>query len=443
MTRRILRQWIFLMLIPSLFVPYVCANDYVDFYDSFTGAFQGFVDSNTGNTVFPTLNIPLGGRSEAMGSAYTAVTDDIAAINYNPAVTAILPNTEFAVFHNFWIADSAVDTIAFSQRNSNFGYGAALKSFYVPFTEYSILGERASQGYYSESIGLVNVSYNFLSGYDFKGLAVGTNIKFGFRGVPDYADDETGDLITGSGLDQSAFAVMADIGFLMRFNVGKLYSSREPNFNVGLTVTNLGASFTSLGSAIELDDSLPSQATLGFMYKPLRPIMLSFDFTQPFNMFNISNSEKFSFAAGIEGVITDFFSVQGGFLLKGGNPKISLGSEIDWKSMTFSLSYALDLTTSFTPVNRISLSAKLNLGDKGRAEIQNQVDSLYIQGLNYYVDGRFNDAIAVWEEALELFPLFDPALDGIRTASESIQLRTTIQDVQSLDVAEPIETVID
>ncbi len=421
-------------------VSFVCASDYSDFYESLTEAFSFSSDPHAGSTVFRSLHIPFGGRSEAMGTAYTAMTDDIAALNYNPAISSVLPNTELAVFHNFWIADSAIDTLSFTQRSNNLGYGASLKSFYVPFTEYNHFGERVSRGYYSETIGFLNLSYNFLAGYDFKGISVGTNLKFGFRGVPDYADNITDQIIVDSGLAQSAVAVMGDIGFLVRFNLGKLYSSREPNFNVGLSVTNLGVAFTDLGKTTVLDDALPTQAAIGISYKIVRPLTLSLDFQQPFNILDISKSEKFAFGIGLEGVITNFFSLQAGMLVKGGNPKISLGSELNWKKMTFSLSYSLDLTSSLNPVNRISLSAKLNLGDRGRSELQGIIDSMYTQGLNYYVSGEFTQAIAIWEETLLLSPRFDPALDGIVAANQSIQLRNTIQDVQTLD-SEVIDVV--
>ncbi len=435
------KKLLLFLFVFSVLTPFLYSYDYADFYETLTDAFASSIDPNAGSTTFRSLTIPFGGRSEAMGSAYTAVSDDIAFLNYNPAISAVLPNTELGVFHNAWIADSAIDTIAFSQREGNFGYGASLKSFYVPFTEYSILGERVSQGYYSESVGLLNIAYNFLSGYYFKGISVGANFKFAFRGVPDYADDDTGEIIIDSGLNQSAIAFMGDLGFLMRFNLGKLYSSREPNFNVGLALTNAGASFVGIGSQLVLEDPLPTQAAIGFSYKILRPITFTFDYQQPLNLFNIAQSEQAAFAFGFEGTITDFFSVQSGFLLKGGNPKFSLGSEIDWSNLTFSLSYSLDLTTSFAPVNRISLSAKMNLGDRGRAELQETVDNLYNQGLNYYVEGQFTEAIIIWEQALELFPLFDPAISGIRSANQSIELRNTIQDTQNLDAdnAELIE----
>ncbi len=419
-----------------LSMPFVYSYEYSDFYDSFIGAFDGFVDPNAGSTVFRSLTVPLGGRSEAMGSAYTAMSDDLASINYNPAVSSILPTTQVALYHNFWVADSAIDTIAFSQRNNNFGYGAFVKSFYVPFTEYSLSGERVSRGYYSETITALNLSYNLFSGYHFKGLAFGVNLKMGYRGVPNFSDNTTNQIIENSGLSQSAVAVIADAGILMRFDFGKFYDSRDPNFNIGISAINFGSAWTNLSGHPVLDDALPASANLGITYRMIPPVMISFDAQQPINIYDIGKSEAFSFGFGIEGIVTDFVSIQGGFQLKGGNPKISLGSEVDWKELTLNISYSLDLTTSLSPVNRISLSAKLDFGDRGRAEILERVDELYIQGLSLYVEGQFTQAIAVWEEARALFPGFDPVLDGLKAATQAIELRTTIQDVQSLDVAQ-------
>ncbi len=407
---------------------------YEDFYANVSQALGIFSDSNAGSTTFRSLAIPMGGRSEALGTAYTAMATDTAFINYNPASSAVLPTIQLSVYHNFWIADSALDSIVFSQRLGNLGYGVGLKSFYVPFTEYNIFGERVSRGYYSETLGIFNIAYNFLAGYDFKGITVGANLKVGFRGVPNYADNMTDQIIAGSGLNQSAVAIMGDVGMLMQFNLGKLYSAREPNFSVGLAITNIGVSFTNLVREVEIDNALPTQIALGIAYKMVRPVTLTFDFVQPINILDFSRTEKFSFGVGVEGNITDFFSIQAGFLLKGGNPKISLGSQLEWKKMTFSLAYSLDFTSSLNPINKLSLSAKINFGDGGRAELQRQVDELYICGLDEYVNGNFADAIETWNEALLLYPLFNPALDGIHAAQESLSLRKTIEDVQDLDM---------
>ena len=431
--KKMKRTCIFFLIAISAFNGLLFPSSYSDFYADVTDILESFSDQNAGSSSFPSLVVPLGGRSESMGTAYTAIATDTAFINYNPAASALLPYTELSVFHNFWIADSAIDTVVFSKRSGNLGYGGALKSFYVPFTEYNLFGERVSRGYYSETIGMANIAYNFLAGYDFKGITFGANLKFGFRGVPNYTDEITGQVLDGSGINQSAIAIMGDIGFLMQCNALKLYSAREPNFTIGIAATNVGVAFSNLSKGLELDNALPTQVAVGVSYKMIRPLTVSVDFIQPINLIDFSRTEKFSFCLGLEAVLTDFFSVQTGFLLKGGNPKISLGSQLDWKKMTFSLGYSLDFTSSMNPLNKVSLSAKINLGDEGRSAIRTEVDLLYSKGLNEYVNGEFSNAIATWNEALLLYPRFDPALDGIFAAEQSLSLRTTIQDVQSLD----------
>ena len=141
----------------------------------------------------------MGGKAEGMAQAFTAVSDDVSFLDYNPAGSAIMQDTELAVFHNAWIADSALDALAYSMRLGNFGIGAGLRFFYVPFTEYNIFGQRISGGYYSESVVTLNCSYTFFRGYDFRGLSVGVNLKGAWRTVPDFSDKNSDLVVEGSG----------------------------------------------------------------------------------------------------------------------------------------------------------------------------------------------------------------------------------------------------
>lgn len=422
-----------IFLIPVLKPAY--ALDYTDAYASYSDAFSSLISPNEGLTVFRSLYIPSGGRAEAMGSAFTALSNDISFFDYNPAASAILENTEAAVSHNAWIADSALETLAFTQRSGTTGYGAALRCFYVPFTEYNIFGERVSRGYYSESIAAINASHTFLSGYDFKGVTVGANIKGGYRSVPDYADNITNEVISGSGLAQSAFTVMGDIGVLLRFNGAKFYSSRDTNINVGFAITNLGAAFTNLGSdsGLQTDSGLPSKAALGLSYKPISPLVLTIEFQQPFNLMDIEKSEQWAAGAGFDLQLTSFFAIQSGFLLKGANPRISLGGEFLVDKFQINVNYTFDLTSSINPINRISLSAKIELGDRGRSKIQEKINTLYNNGLNLYRLGDMQGAIENWQAVLELDSGFDPAKNGIKAASNAIQLQERIIEIQTLD----------
>lgn len=432
MMRKLKRKVIFtlfLFLFGALSVLY--AQD-TALHEMIVQAFSGLQDSNTALTSFRSLYIPIGGRSEAMAGAFTAMTDDASFFEYNPAASSVLKQTELAFFHNFWIADSAVDTLIFTRRSSDLGYGGALKTFYIPFTEYNTFGQRKSTGYYSETTAMLNVSYNFFSGYTFKGLAIGGNLKTSFRSIPDYSDDASGLIIPKSGLAQSGLALMGDFGILMRFNAGKLYSSLDPNLNIGIAVHNIGGTWTGFGAKITEDDPLPAYISAGIVYKIIKPLTFALDIQQPFNRHNLSKSEQTGGSFGVEYVITDFFALQTGILLKGANPKVSFGSAFFWKNMLFNVSYSLDLTSSLTPLNKISLAVKMHLGDGGREKQANEVFSLYEQGLKLYTNGELVSAIEKWQEVLAISPRFDPAKRGIQSARNSIELQQKIKNVQSL-----------
>src|SRR5574344_2057710 len=396
----------------------------IDVDGTLSDVFSTLVDENEGSTSFRSLLIPTGGRAESLGTAYTGLSDDISFFDYNPSASSVLTETEISLFHNQWIADSALESAAATTRFGNFGMGASIKCFYVPFTEKDIFGEQVAASYYSETTAAVNLSYNFLAGYTFKGIALGVNLKSSFRSIPDYTDDNTGAIISGSGMSQSAIAIMGDVGVLLRFNFAKFYSSREPNLRVGLSFTNAGAALTGFGSGLTLDDPLPTRASVGVSYKFIKPVTITAEFRQPIDLLDISSSGLWSAGAGADIQITDFFAVMGGFLIQGANPRISLGSEFTIKGIKMNVNYTVDLTSSANPDNQISVSAKMLLGDRGRADIQKQVDDLYREGLMYYAQSGLekdeskasaymDKAIEVWQEALALDKGFDPARTGI------------------------------
>lgn len=398
--------------------------------------FTSFLDPNEGTTSFRSLLIPFGGRTESLGNAYTGLCDDISYLRFNPAAGAIQKETQISLFHNAWIADSKLETLAFTTRFKTIPHlstGGYISCFYMPFTEYNFFGERVAGSYYTESLAAFNLSYNFLAGYDFKGLAAGITLKAGWRGMPDYTDNNTGAIISGSGLAQSALAVMADLGIMLQFNFLKFYSSRDPNVRIGLSVQNLGLSFTGFGNDIKTDDPLPTTIGAGISVKFIKPITVSADFIQPINLVTPGTYLFPYFNTGVSIQFTSFLSLLAGFSLKGANPRISTGLECEIKKIRINFNYTLDLTTSVAPLNRISLSAKIQLGDKGRSIIDAQVDEYYKTGLKYYADAKWEDAIIIWQEALKLNKRFDPAIQGIQSAQYQIDMFRKIQESLMLD----------
>ena len=428
---------LFLLTILSLFPNKgLNALSYSDLITDLSDIFYSFVDKNEGQTSFRSLLIPFGGRSESLGGAYTGLCDDINFLQYNAGAGAVQKESQIALFHNMWIADSKMETIAATTRFKNIPHlslGGFVSCFYLPFTEYNIFGDRVAASYYSETLAAINFSYNFLAGYDFKGFSLGGNLKTAWRGMPNYTDNNTNEVINNSGLAQSGLAFMGDLGLLLQFNFLKFYYSRDPNVRIGFSAQNLGVSLTGWGQQVVLDDPLPSLLSAGISVKFVKPVTLSLEFQQPINLQNLSTYLKPYIASGISLEFTNFLSVLGGFAIKGGNPRFSVGFEFEVAKVRFNFNYTLDFTSSFSPLNKLSLSLKLKLGDKGRSIIDKQVDEYYQQGLIYYAETDYQAAIDVWKEALKLNKRFDPAKLGIQSAQYQIDMFQLIKESLLLD----------
>ncbi|MBN2551115.1 MAG: UPF0164 family protein [Spirochaetales bacterium] len=376
--------------------------DFSDFYYSLGDRLSRYADPNTGLTAFPTLLIPMGGKYEGMGTAYTAVSLDSGFLEANPSASSSLELTELSFYHHSWIADSNLETVVYTVRFDDLGIGVGGKFLYVPFTEYNEWGDRENRGYISETIATLNVSYNFFSDFNFHGLGVGANLKTAYRNIPNAFYP-----------DQSALTAMVDIGILTRFNFLKFHISRSKNFSVGAVVKNLG--FPALG------DPLPSLATVGFAWAPIRPLTWAFDFGLPFSFFpQEAPAESWYMATGFNIMVTNFLGLQTGFRWKGENPRISLGSSVDLQKFSFVLNYNLDLSGRVNPLDKFSIQAKLNLGDRGRGDAQRGIDALYFQGLELFAEGDFEGAIGKWKQVLEIDETYAPALANIETAKKAL-----------------------
>jgi len=138
------RMWLYCILF-FLTIPAVVFADWADFYGSISEGSGAFSDANTGLTAFPTLQIPMGGLYEGMGTAYTAVLNDSGFIEANPAGSSVIDYTELAVQHNNWIADANMEGVVYTIRYNDLGIGFGGKFLYVPFTGYNEWADRTGK----------------------------------------------------------------------------------------------------------------------------------------------------------------------------------------------------------------------------------------------------------------------------------------------------------
>ena len=377
------------------------------------------LDPNAGTNSFLTLLIPGGGKYEGMATAHTAVALDGGYMEANPAAGSYIPRTMISLAHVDWISNSALENLTFTFRPESLedmGIGFNLKYLHVPFAAYNEWGSQyeryggTASGWYSELIATSSISYNFLRSFYFGGLSIGASLKAGYRGVS--AALEPG---------QNAISLMGDVGLMTQFNFLKPYAAREMNFSIGASIKNLGAEF------IKNPDPLPTHASFGLAYKPLRPLTIAVDFNVPFNL-DGSPAQGVSVATGLNADITSFLSAHTGVLIKTGKPRFTIGTDVVLKKMTISANYTLDLASQLELFDRMSVSIKIDLDTVRQLLIKDDVQALYLEGLEFYASGKVVEAITTFENCLALDPSYKPAREMLQTAQETLLHGETLRD---------------
>jgi hypothetical protein len=373
----------------------------------------GGADPNAGSNLFPALLSPLGGRVEGMGTAASAVAVDAGFLEANPAVTAVLKSTELAFSHHDWIADSSIEGVVYAVRFGDLGIGASAKLLHVPFTAYNAWGARQGSGTISEGVATLNVAYNFARSYEFAGIAAGASLKGVLRSVP-----------AAIAPGQSLFGVLADVGLQTCFSFLRLPSlSPSRNFSLGVVLRNVGLAASLGGTELQSDERLPLTVSGGIAWSPLGPLTVATDLNVPVGL----NAPLPEIAVGTNVSVTDFLSVQGGVLLRAGNPRISLGTNLDLPIVSLTVNYNLDLSARLAaPGDLFSAQARFNLGDRGRGALAAQVEQLYNSGLAQYVAGNYSQAIEQWKRVLELDADYTPARNYLRIVQESLDSAETL-----------------
>jgi hypothetical protein len=216
---------------------------------------------------------------------------------------------------------------------------------------------------------------------------------------------------------------MVDLGALTRFNLLKTYASRSKNFSVGATIRNLGP--------FARGEPLPTTASLGVAYSIIRPILLAVDVNVPFSFSRDFPPGRVNAAVGLNVNVTPFLSVQTGVWLRMDNPRFSLGLSLDLEPMSIVVNYNVDLSGGIDFYDKLSIEAKISLGDQGRAAFQARVDELFVGSINAYKDGDLEEAIDLANELLELYPEHEHARQIVEAALRTRDVKEGMDRKQS------------
>jgi hypothetical protein len=196
------------------------------------------------------LEVPVGARPAAMGSAYTALADDAYAPVWNPAGLGFLESTQFAGMHQIYV------------DNTSFDYLSAVHTFKTG------TGIGVSAQYFNPGkIDAFDTSGNAL-GSTFSGYYGAYSLALAQRLNDRFSLGMTGKLISAKIDDVTASTYAGDLGLL--------YKPTE-KWNLAAVLANVGGKLKFLSQG----DSLPQAFRLGAAYKIRPNFLLSLDGVSP------------------------------------------------------------------------------------------------------------------------------------------------------------------
>ncbi len=266
----------------------------------------GFGENNKGKTAFQSLKIGVGARPVAMGEAFTAVSDDINAIYWNPAGVVNVDCNELSVMYINWFQKISYSSLAFVH---NFMHNIAVGVFFsqlsygrIPKTEVTADGSLIDN---NESYTAYDLIGGLSSGIKVsENLLLGVNIK----------------LLTEKIENEKAQGIAFDIGWLWNIIKNRL--------RYGVSLNNIGTNIRFISEK----DNLPLSFKVGLAYIKQKRFTISFDMSIP-------SDNTMSEHIGIEYYLFKNFCFRVGYKSNtirdlGGLSGLSAGVGIKWKHLS-------------------------------------------------------------------------------------------------------------
>ncbi len=191
--------------------------------------------SKVGTTAVPFLGISIAPRAAAMGSAYTAMSNDVTAMYYNPGGLSRFSKSQFLVAHTDWLVDTNLNWVGFVINLGENALGISVtqldygEDIVTTVLEPEGTGERWSA---RDLAATVSFARNLTDRF-----SIGGNAKY----IHQKIWNETG----------SAFAV----------DIGLLYITQFNDMRLGMSISNFGTNLRMSGKDLLHRVDLDEEAT--------------------------------------------------------------------------------------------------------------------------------------------------------------------------------------
>ncbi|MCF6270806.1 MAG: PorV/PorQ family protein [Melioribacteraceae bacterium] len=313
---------------------------------------------NVGTTAAAFLEIGAGARAQAMGGAYTSISEDAFSMYWNPAGISDVSGVEVVVSHTNWIFETNYDYIGIvSSVGDMITIGANVTSFGVGDQIVRAVG-------YEEGTGEVYSAQDFAIGLS---LAMNVTDRFSFGMNAKY-------------IDQRIWHSSAT-GFAI--DVGALYKTQLDGLQMGFSISNFGTNMQMAGrdliNAIDPDiinegvDKIPVNYETGSFGLPMLfrfGVSYQMDFPSVHSKLLVAtdllkpNNSEESINIGLEYVVYDMVALRAGYkslFLDEGTGGLSFGGGIIIASSSINLliDYAYIDLGMLSSVHNFGINLKL------------------------------------------------------------------------------------
>ena len=344
------------------------------------------------------VNQTIGVRQLGMAEVATGISDDAAAMHYNPAGIATVRNIELnAMYHQ-----NIIDT-----RNE------ALNLVY-PLRRGLFLGKKASIGlgilaYQGGDIEKIMLTEDESSIKSSEVLKAESDYQIGVcysEEIAKYSGNTYAGLMVKS--MQSKLVEKYTAG-AFGIDMGVLHKVK--GFGLGIAIQNIGTEmkFDKEG------DSLPFTIRLGGSYE--RKI-----------------GEIVKMAVGIDGIkvlkddmrynlggecwIADMVGIRAGYKIKD-EDKVSLGASIRYKWVQ--LDYGYKMMDVFSNTHQVAITLRMGSPKISKEAKIKQMKKHYIRATTYYKKRMYKEAISEWEKVLKIDPTHKQSREAIEKAKKKME----------------------
>ncbi len=282
----------------------------------------GSSGTNVGTTAAAFLEIGAGARAQAMGGAYTAITQDATAMYWNTAGIGRLPGFEITFSHINWILDTKYDYFGIVKPiNDIFSVGANITSFGVgeqPVRTVQLEGG-TGEFYTAQDVAIgVSFALNLTDRFSFGINAKYINQRIWHSSATGFAIDVGGLYLTQLKGLQLGFSI-SNFGTDMKMSGRDLLNVVDPDI-INEGVTNIPVDYKT-GSFV-----LPLLFRFGVSYKLILS-SISSEMTFAVDLLK-PNNDKESVNLGMEYLIFKTIALRAGYrslFLNGNTGGLSLG----------------------------------------------------------------------------------------------------------------------